>query len=61
MKRTIQRSYEIAQHDINEAIIQWLRMKDMPVPMYVGNAGNTKWTPQPNGMKIEWTEEDETD
>ncbi len=60
MKRTIQRSYEIAQHDINEAILIWLKSKDMPVPMYVGNAGGVKWTPQPNGMKIEWTEEDET-
>lgn len=61
MKRIINRVYEIPQRDINEAILQWLRSKDRPVPQYVGNAGTTKWIPQPNGVRIEWTEEDEVD
>jgi hypothetical protein len=61
MKRIVNRVYEIAQRDINEATLQWLRSKDRPVPQYVGNAGNVKWIPQPNGMRIEWTEEDEID
>ena len=61
MKRTIQRSYEIHQRDVHEAVLAWLRSKDMPVPTYIGDTPTCKWIVVPNGLKIEWTEEDETD
>jgi hypothetical protein len=61
MVRKISRVYELSDREVNEAILAHLRIKDMPVPQYVGDTPTVKWIKQPNGIRIEWTEEGELD
>lgn len=59
MNRKIVRKYEIDGQDVREAILMWLRGKDMQAPQYIGNvAGQCNYTHADNGsVVIEWTEE----
>lgn len=62
MKRKIDRRYEIDGRDVREAVLQWLRMKDMQVPSYVANTPTCKYTHGGDGsVVIEWTEEGAVD
>lgn len=61
MKRRIHRSYFFADSEVNEAIVAYLRAKDLPCPEYVGNAGTTKWSKSDKGLTVEWVEEGEVD
>ncbi len=59
MNRKIIRNYFFSDNEVNEAIVAMLKSKDMQVPQYVGNAGTTKWTKEPKGIRVEWSEEDD--
>ncbi len=59
MERRIVRSYSFTDRDVREALIAWLKAKDMPAPIYVGDADTTKWKTEPAGISVEWTEQDE--
>lgn len=62
MIRKIARSYTWSRQEVAEALCAQLRAKDIPAPMYVGNAGGTKWTPMADGsMTVEWTDEDKAE
>lgn len=62
MTRTITRSYDFDVRDVREALIAWLRSKDMQAPKYVGNTDDTKWTVGTDGsQRVEWTEQDKVD
>jgi len=57
MKRSINRVYELDERDVCEAIVAYLKAKDLPAPQYVATTKDTIWTHQPLAVKIEWTEE----
>jgi hypothetical protein len=58
VNRKIVRKYDIDGQDVREAILMWLRSKDMQVPQYIGNTPSCKYTHTDNGaVTIEWTEE----
>ena len=59
MQRKIVRSYSMHDRDVHEAIIAWLKSRDMPAPQYVADTPCTKWIKEPAGLTIEWTVEDE--
>jgi len=59
MERCIVRSYSIPTREIREAIVAYLKAKNMPAPAYVADTPNCKWTDLPAGVKVEWTEQDE--
>jgi len=60
MVRVIERTYTLTPRDVNEAIVAWLKAKNLPEPEYVGSAGTTKWTRLDDGsVKVEWIEKDE--
>lgn len=62
MNRKIFRTYTWTKNEVAEALIAQLRVRDIPTPQYVGNAGTTKWTPMADGsMTVEWTDEDTTE
>jgi hypothetical protein len=57
MVRKIERTYSLSDREVNEAILAWLKAKDMPVPGYVGDTPTCKWIKEPSGIRIEWTDE----
>jgi hypothetical protein len=59
--RRIERSYSLSDRDVYEAIVHWLKSKDMIAPRYVGDTPCTKWIKEPTGIRVEWAEEDEID
>lgn len=59
MNRKIVRTYFFTNNEVHEAIVAMLKAKDMPIPQYVGNAGTTKWTDEPKGVRVEWIDEDD--
>ncbi len=59
MQKKVTRSYELHDRDIREAIIAWLRAKDLPAPIYVGDTPDCKWIKRVEGIGVEWTEEAE--
>lgn len=61
MNRQINRSYFFTDRDVNEALIHWIKTRDLPQPEYIGNAGKTKWTKESGGVRVEWSEEDEVE
>lgn len=62
MHRRLLRRYEIDGQDVREAILMWLRSKDMPVPQYIGTTPNCKYVHGEDGcVSIEWTEEGPVD
>lgn len=62
MIRKIVRTYTWNKNEVAEALISQLNAKDVPAPVYCGNAGSTKWTPMADGsMTVEWTDLDDTD
>lgn len=58
MKRTVTRVYLLDERDVCEAIVAWMKAKDLPAPMYVATtpAAGVTWTHQPLDVKIEWHE-----
>lgn len=61
MNRQTIRTYQFSKNEVHEALLQWMRERDLPVPMYVGNAGTTKWTHDDGGVRVEWTEDDKVE
>ena len=62
MNRRIIRTYTWTKNEVAEALCAQLRERDIPAPVYVGNAGTTKWTPMADGsITVEWTDEDEAE
>lgn len=61
MNRRVVRSYFFTDNEVNSALIDMLKAKDIPAPDYVGNAGTTKWTKEPNGIRVEWIAEDKVE
>jgi hypothetical protein len=62
MKRSITRSYIFSEGDVREALLAWLRAKDLPTPKYIGNTPDTDWAVYDDGgIRVEWTEEDEVE
>ena len=60
IERNIARSYSLPIREVREAICTYLKAKDLPVPMYVGDTPDCKWSATPDGgVKVEWTEKDE--
>lgn len=59
MERRIQRTYAFNDREIREALIAWLKSKDMQAPSYVGDTPDTKWTKESAGLRVEWFEADE--
>lgn len=58
MNRKIARSYFFSDNEVNNILMAALRAKDIPAPGYIDNAGTTKWTKEPMGIRVEWTDED---
>lgn len=61
MKRKIERSYSLDQREIREAILAWIKAKDLPSPSYVGNTPTCTWYDEDGGVRIEWMEEGEVE
>jgi hypothetical protein len=61
MNRRVVRTYSFSANEVAEALIAWMKSKDMPTPMYVGNAGTTTWDLGKAGVRVEWTDEDAID
>lgn len=59
MERLIQRTYSFNDREIREALIAWLKSKDMPAPNYVGDTPDCKWVKETAGLRVEWFEQDE--
>jgi hypothetical protein len=59
MERKIVRTYAFSDQEVNEALIAWLKSKDIQAPSYVGNTPCTKWIKEPKGIRVEWTDADE--
>ena len=59
MVRKIERSYAFSDREIREALLGWLRAKNIPSPTYVGDTPDCKWIKEEGGLRVEWTEEDE--
>jgi DNA-binding beta-propeller fold protein YncE len=61
MTRTITRSYAFSQSDVREALIAWMKSKDLQAPMYVGDTpSGTTWTvTEDGGHTVTWIDEDE--
>jgi hypothetical protein len=49
----------MSTREIREAILAWLKARDMPSPGYVGDTDTVRWTDEPAGVRVEWTEQDE--
>lgn len=58
MIRKIARNYFFSDNEINNILVATLKAKDIPAPEYVGNASTTRWTKEPNGIRVEWTDHD---
>lgn len=61
MNRRIVRTYSFTAAEVGEAMILWMKSKDLPTPMYVGNAGTTTWALASSGVRVEWTDEDQVE
>lgn len=59
MERKIVRTYAFSDREVNEALIAFLKAKDMQAPSYVADTPTTKWIKEPMGIRVEWTDEDE--
>lgn len=59
MVRKIERSYAFSDREIREALLAWLKVKDIPAPQYIGDTPNCKWIKEDAGLRVEWTEEGE--
>jgi len=60
MVRRIDRSYTFTEREVAEALIAWLKSKDMPAPQYVADTPCTKWRRlDGGGLSVEWTDESE--
>jgi len=59
MQRKIVRNYFFSDNEINNALLAMLKVRDMPAPDYAGNAGTTRWTKEPNGVRVEWVDEED--
>ena len=59
MERRIDRSYAFSDREIREALVAWLKSKDLQAPQYVGDTPDTKWIKEPAGIRVEWSEKDE--
>lgn len=59
MERKVVRTYAFPDRDVREILVAYLKSKDMPAPSYVGDTPTCKWTKDPEGVRVEWTEEGE--
>lgn len=60
IERSVVRSYSLPIREVREAVIAYLKAKDMPTPKYVGDTPDCKWTNTlDGGVAVEWTEKDE--
>lgn len=60
IERNVVRTYALPIREVREAIIAYLKAKNMPTPSYVGDTSDTKWSAtQDGGIRVEWTEKDE--
>ena len=60
IERSIIRTYSLPIREVHEAVIVYLKAKDMPAPSYVADTPDTKWSATPDGgVKVEWTETNE--
>lgn len=58
MERKIDRSYAFSEREIREALLAWLKAKDLPAP--AGAYENqVTWTQEPRGLRLAWSEQDE--
>lgn len=63
MHRKIDRSYTLHRTEVREAILAWLKAKDLQRPDYIGDTPTCRWIdlPADGGVRIEWTEEGSVD
>lgn len=62
MTRTIEREYVLSKREVHEAVLAWLKIKDLHYPLYVENTANTVWLYDSAGqLTIKWTVKDEVD
>lgn len=60
IERNVVRTYSIPIREVREAVIQYLKAKNMPTPIYVGDTPDTKWSSTlDGGLQVQWTEKDE--
>jgi hypothetical protein len=59
MTRKIERTYTLTERDVREAILAWLKSKDLPAPDYVGNTDTVEWATDNGNTVLRWFEQDE--
>lgn len=58
MTRTIERTYELTERDVRDAILMWLRAKELQRPNYVGGTDTVTWH-GPGAATVRWVDTDE--
>jgi hypothetical protein len=57
MVRTVQRRYVLDDRDVHEAILAYLKAKDIVTPEYVGNTPTCQWDWGEDTITVSWTDE----
>lgn len=61
MNRSIRREYVFSQREVHEALIAWMKSKDLQAPDYVGNTPCTSWIREDESLRVVWIVEDKLD
>ncbi|WP_398480911.1 hypothetical protein [Tardiphaga sp.] len=61
MNRKIVRTYKFSDREVNEALIAMLKARDIQAPQYVGETPCTTWIKEPDGIRVEWSDETDLD
>lgn len=58
MKRNIERTYSLSRAEVHEAVVAWLKSKNVPAPDYIGNTPTCQWSDENEGeLKVNWIEQ----